>query len=136
MNEQQGKNNLELFRKILKIEISGAVKSSDYTKECFLDEKRKKALLQTYGGDITNAMMWASSLNSEEYLSFKRLLQLYTSESFWHFFYQLRVGENNEQMERIAFKLVMVNEKTQEENILIDVLIIQKCGMMNLLKHG
>lgn len=120
MDTEQYKKNLDFFREVLKIEIDETVEFFDYNVKSMADEKLKKNLKKAYSEEICNAIEWAFTLNDEEKMNFKRLIQLYTSKSFRYFFRRLEEGENNDDGQRMTFKLTMINEETKEETILID----------------
>jgi hypothetical protein len=122
MDTDQYKKNLDFFREVMQIEINSGVRFFNYNLEDIADEKQKKFLQKAYANSSYkyNALLWAYSLNNLEKEHLKVLLQLYTSESFRYFFRRLEEGENNDDGQRMTFRLTMINEETKEETTLID----------------
>lgn len=120
MNTEQYQKNLDFFREVMQIEINAGVRFFNGDMKYMADEKLKKNLKKAYPLETCNAIEWAFTLNDEEKMNFKRLIQLYSSESFRYFFRRLEGGENNDDGQRMTFKLTMINEETKEETTLID----------------
>jgi len=122
MNTEQYQKNLDFFREVLKIEVDAGVRFFDNNLSYMYDEKKQKLIKDAYANSSSkyNALLWASNVNKTEKEHLKALLQLYTSESFRYFFRRLEEGENNDDGQRMTFKVTMINEETKEETLLID----------------
>lgn len=120
MTPVEYQKNLDFFREVMQIEINAGVRFFNYDMSDMADDKQKKYFKDRYPQEICSAIAWAFTLSDEEKVNFKRLIQLYTSESFRYFFRRLEEGENNDDGQRMTFKLTMINEETKEETTLID----------------
>lgn len=122
MDREQYQKNLDFFREILKYEVDAGIRFFDNNLSYMYDEKKQKLIKDAYANSSYkyNALLWASNINKLEKEHLKVLLQLYTSESFRYFFRRLEEGENNDDGQRMTFKLTMINEETKEETVLID----------------
>lgn len=121
MDKEKYIKNLDFFREVLKFEIDYWVNSLFNMIKEHININSKLALsMKKRSPTQYDDYQWLSKLDKQDQDKVHRLVRESVSSAFIYFFRRLEEGENNDDGQRMTFKLTMINEETKEETVLID----------------